>query len=71
MKRRDVRTYLEPLGALLPKAKALKAEADACLAPTLWVWPFIAFLGTRRVSTYVLEVKRRTCAQTLRRILQV
>ena len=36
--------YLEPLGALLPKAKALKAETDAGLASTLCVWSFITFL---------------------------
>jgi len=39
--------YLEPLGALLPKAKALKAETDAGLASTLCVWSFITFLNER------------------------
>jgi hypothetical protein len=38
--------YLEPVGALLPKAKALKAETDAGLASTLCVWSFVTFLKT-------------------------
>jgi len=39
--------YLEPVGALLPKAKALKTETNARLASTLWVWSFITFLNER------------------------
>jgi hypothetical protein len=46
----DIIVFLEPVRALLSKAKALKAEADACLAPTLPVWPFIAFLATDSAS---------------------
>jgi hypothetical protein len=41
----DIIVFLKPLGAFLAEAKALKAEADACLAPTLRVWPFITFLA--------------------------
>jgi hypothetical protein len=37
-------TYLEPIGALLAKAKALEAETDTRLATALSVWPFVAFL---------------------------
>jgi hypothetical protein len=37
-------TYLEPIGALLAKAKALEAETDTRLATALSIWPFVAFL---------------------------
>jgi len=46
----DVVVFLEPFRALLPKAKALKAETDARLASTLWVWSFITFLATDSAS---------------------
>jgi hypothetical protein len=46
----NIIVFLEPLGALLAKAKALKAKTDACLAPALWVWPFITFLATDSAS---------------------
>ena len=36
--------YLEPVGALLPKAKTLKAETDAGFAATFSIWSFITFL---------------------------
>ena len=42
--RREGLAYLEPLGALLAKAKALKAKTDACLASALWVRPLVTFL---------------------------
>jgi hypothetical protein len=39
--------YLEPVRALLAKAKALKAETDACFAPSLPVRPLVTFLDKR------------------------
>lgn len=49
------RTYLEPIGALLAKAKALEAETDTGLATAFFIWPFVAFLGRgeRDESEYV------------------
>jgi hypothetical protein len=41
---RSARTYLEPLGALLAKAKALEAETDTGLATAFCIWSFVAFL---------------------------
>jgi len=46
----NVIVFLEPLGALLAKAKALKAETDACFASALCVWPFVTFLATDSAS---------------------
>lgn len=49
-------TYLEPLGALLAKAKALEAETDTGLATALCIRPFVAFLeggDATRVSTCI------------------
>jgi hypothetical protein len=49
-------TYLEPIGALLAKAKALEAETDTGLATALCVWPFVAFLeggDATMVSMYI------------------
>ena len=39
-----VSTYLEPIGALLAKAKALEAETDTRLATALCIRPFVTFL---------------------------
>jgi hypothetical protein len=47
---RDIIVFLEPVGAFLAKAKALKTQTDACLAPTLRVWPFITFLAADSAS---------------------
>ena len=73
--------YLEPLGALLPKAKALKTETDARLASTFWVWSFITFLKlgvsmmktttTTTTSVCVWTGDGMDMILTLRRILQV
>jgi hypothetical protein len=40
--------YLEPFGALLPKAETLKTETDARFASTLCIWPLITFLRKER-----------------------
>ncbi len=41
---RWVGEYLEPVGALLAKAKALKTKTNAGFATTLRVWSFVTFL---------------------------
>jgi hypothetical protein len=46
----NVIVFLEPVGALLAKAKTLQAETDACFAPTLSVWTLITFLATDPAS---------------------
>jgi hypothetical protein len=44
----DVIVFLEPFGALLPKAETLKTETDARFASTLCIWPLITFLRKER-----------------------
>lgn len=46
----DVIVLLEPVGALLPKAKALETKTDAGFATALRVWSFVAFLATDPAS---------------------
>jgi len=46
----DVIVFLEPFGALLPKAETLKTETDARFASTLCIWPLITFLTTDSAS---------------------
>ena len=49
-------TYLEPIGALLAKAKALEAETDTRLTTALCIRPFVAFLeggDATMVSMYI------------------
>jgi hypothetical protein len=46
----DIIIFLEPVRALLAKAKALKAETDACFAPALPVRPLVTFLATDSAS---------------------
>jgi hypothetical protein len=46
----DIIVFLEPIGALLAKAKALEAETDTRLTTALCIRPFVAFLATDPAS---------------------
>jgi hypothetical protein len=61
---------LKPVGALLPKAKALKTKTDACFATAFRVWSFVTFL--RPIAMIIRRVYQWDGSKiTLRRILHV